>query len=213
MPRERRDFKRRTGFRDASLIVIACEGVEDEPRYFKGLKERLHNPKVHVEIVSRADPTRSSPEAILRELDHFKDSWSLRDGDSLWLVIDRDPQSWKPDMIDTVAQRCRQKSYSLALSNPCFELWLLLHFEDVSSQSEERQNLLLANADHLLKKEVARYRQPRPEWDYIDHYFPHTEIALGRARTLDTDPNARWPAALGTRVYRLVEQIRTRGNE
>jgi hypothetical protein len=198
---------RRTGFRDASLIVIACEGAVTEPAYFNGLRERLHSPRMHVEVVARRDPTHSSPDAVLRDLDGFAEAWFLRNGDALWLVIDRDPQSWKPGMIADIAQRCHQKGYFLALSNPCFELWLLLHFEDVPAQSEERRRQLLENADDLLKKEEARHRQAHPEREYIDHFLPHTETAIQRARALDADPNARWPTDLGTRVYRLVERI------
>ena len=207
MPRERRDFVRRTGFRDASLVVIACEGAVTEPKYFNGLKERLHSPRIHVEVVLRQDRTQSSPDAVLRHLDAFAEAWFLRDGDTLWLVVDRDPQSWKPAMIADVAQRCYHKGYLLALSNPCFELWLLLHFEDVPQQSEERRCRLLENADDLLKKEESQHRQARRDWNYIDHFLPHTETAIHRARVLDTEPGARWPSGLGTRVYRLVELI------
>jgi RloB-like protein len=210
MPRERRDFVRRTGFRDASLVVIACEGAVTEPKYFNGLKERLHSPRMHVEVVTRQDPTQSSPDAVLHDLDAFAAAWFLRNGDALWLVIDRDPQSWKPGMIADVAQRCHQKGYFLALSNPCFELWLLLHFEDVPAQSEERCRQLLENADGLLKREEAQHRRPNSDWEYIDHFLPHTETAIQRAQALDTEPEARWPAGLGTRVYRLVELIRTK---
>lgn len=208
MPRERREFTRRTGFRDASLIVIACEGAETEPKYFSGLKERLHSSKMQIEVVPRQDPSQSSPDAVLRELDSFAAEWFLRDGDTLWLVIDRDPQSWKPGMIADVAQRCHQKGYFLALSNPCFELWLLLHFEDVPAQGEERRRQLLENRDNLLKAEEARHRQANPTLEYIDHFVPQTETAIERARSLDTEPEARWPSGLGTRVYRLVELIR-----
>src|SRR5262245_56742159 len=118
MPRERREFVRRVGFRDASLVVIACEGAVTEPLYFTGVKERLHSPRLHVEVVLREDPTLSSPEAVLRTLDGFAAEFNLREGDALWLVIDRDPQSWKPGMIAGVVQQCAQKDYQVALSNP-----------------------------------------------------------------------------------------------
>jgi hypothetical protein len=144
--------------------------------------------------------------------------------DEVWFIENRPSQgprlvslaeyklndSWKPGMIADVAQTCQQKRYFLALSNPCFELRLLLHFEDVPAQSEGRRRQLLENADGLLKREEARHRQAGPDREYIDHFLPHTETAIQRARALDTEPEARWPSGLGTRVYRLVELIRTR---
>jgi hypothetical protein len=37
-----------------------------------------------------------------------------------------------PDLKDTV-ERARQGGIALAISNPCFELWLVLHFQDHGS--------------------------------------------------------------------------------
>lgn len=109
MPRHRREFKRRTGFRDARLIVIACEGAGTEPDYFGGLKVYLHSPRVHVEVLSRAEAGHSAPDAVLSELDAFAQDFAVREGDDqLWLVIDRDPQSWKPAMLSEVATLCKQ---------------------------------------------------------------------------------------------------------
>lgn len=205
MPRERRDFVRRSGFRDASLVVIACEGAETEPAYFEEVKARLHAPGLHVEVLQREDRENSSPERVRRMLDDFEIRWRLREGDTLWLLVDRDPQSWKPAMISEVAAACLQKDYRFTLSNPCFEVWLLLHFEDVSAQPEQRRGELFANEDHLLKREVGRYRHDNS--DMLDVLGPAVAEAIQRGRTLDVNPDHRWPDALGTRVYLLVEHL------
>jgi RloB-like protein len=119
--------------------------------------------------------------------------------------MDRDFQSWKPAMISVIARECQSKGYFLAVSNPSFEIWLLLHFEDVPNQADPRKQELAANADGLLKSEVARHcSASRP---YIDNFIPHTETAIGRAEALDSEPEARWPSRLGTRVHRLVKQL------
>lgn len=39
MPRERREFDRRSGVKDPSLIVIACEGEKTEQDYFNSISE------------------------------------------------------------------------------------------------------------------------------------------------------------------------------
>jgi hypothetical protein len=205
MGRERRDFVRRSGFRDARLFVIASEGAVTEPKYFNGIKERWHNPRIHLEIVGRDDPGLSSPEHVLRTLDRFASEYKLRDGDQLWLVIDRDSQSWKPRTMARIARRCEQKRYFLAVSNPCFELWLLLHFEDVPAQSPARRQELLENADGLLKFEVARHCGT--DCEYIDNFISNSATAIARAEVLDAKPQDRWPSQLGTRVHRLIRQL------
>jgi hypothetical protein len=104
-----------------------------------------------------------------------------------------------------VARASAQKQYFLAVSNPCFELWLLLHFEDLPNQSVERKQEVLGNKGGFLKSEVNRRLAPLTE--YIDHFVPHTDHAIARSKLLDTKSGERWPSGLGTRVYRLVEQL------
>jgi hypothetical protein len=157
MGRQRREFVRRGGFRDATLFVIASEGAVTEPRYLKGLKARWHNPRIHPHVLERDDPSLSSPEHVLEELDRFCREYSLQEGDQLWLLMDRDFQSWKPAMISAIAQECQSKGYFLAVSNPCFEIWLLLHFEDVPNQADTRKQELAENKDGHLKSEVGRH--------------------------------------------------------
>src|SRR5271156_5306789 len=99
MGRERRSFVRTSGFRDATLFVIASEGAVTEPKYFNGLKERSHNPRIHVEVRTRDNPTHSSPEHVLNMLDRFYREFNLQDDDQLWLCMDRDPQSWTPQTM------------------------------------------------------------------------------------------------------------------
>jgi hypothetical protein len=188
------------------LFVIASEGAVTEQDYFNGLKTRWHSSRIHIEVITRDDPTLSSPQHVLSTIDGFASAFRLRDGDQLWLVMDRDSQSWKPRMMAGVARECQGKGYFLAVSNPCFEIWLLLHFEDVPNLPDVRKQELARNADGLLKSEVARYcSASRP---YIDHFIPHIETAIARAEALDIKPDERWPTQLGTRVHRLVQQLR-----
>jgi hypothetical protein len=205
MGRERRDFVRRSGMRDATLFVIASEGAVSEPKYFNGLKARWHNPRVHVEVLIREDPGHSSPDQVLKSLGRFAEEYRLRDGDQLWLVIDRDSRSWKPRMMAAIARECQRKAYHLAVSNPCFEIWLLLHFEDLPKVCGVRAKELAENKDGLLKSIVARYCAAKR--DYIDHFLSHTRAAIARAEVLDSKPGERWPSQLGTRVHRLVKQL------
>jgi RloB-like protein len=209
MGRERRDFVRRSGFRDANLFVIATEGAIAEPRYFNGLKERWKNPRLHIEVITRDDASASSPTSVLGALDRFAVEFMLRDGDQLWLVVDRDSQSWKPREMAEVARSSGQKRYFLAVSNPCFEVWLLVHFENLSHQSAKRREELFENKAGLLKREVNRCLAAQKE--YIDHFLPHIDRAIERSKALDTKPRERWPSGLGTRVYRLVEQLQPKG--
>jgi hypothetical protein len=54
--------------------------------------------------------------------------------DVLWLVIDTD--RWGDKQLSEVTSECVSKHFRLAVSNPCFELWLILHYEDSDSISK-----------------------------------------------------------------------------
>lgn len=124
--------ERREAFRDARLIVIASEGKDTERIYFKALAKEYTNPRVHVHILERHEneQNNSSPEHVLKQLNDYKGQYDLESDDELWLVIDRD--RWTDAMLSHVAKECAQDDYlHVALSNPCFELWLLLHLVDI----------------------------------------------------------------------------------
>lgn len=61
--------------------------------------------------------------------------------DKICLIADRDKQSFKEDQYDYVVQTCSEKGYYFYVSNPCFEFWLLLHYNQVLDM--DREKLLL----------------------------------------------------------------------
>lgn len=60
--------------------------------------------------------------------------------DKVCLITDRDKQCFKSEQYDFVLKMCEQKRYSFYVTNPCFEFWLLLHFDEVLQMNKD--NLL-----------------------------------------------------------------------
>jgi len=149
----RRSFTRRSGYRDSRLIVIASEGTRTEPAYFEALRDYLLTSpsRVHVEVLRREPGSPSAPEYVIEQLDSFKRSWKLSSDDELWAVIDYD--RWGEAKLSTVATAASQKSYHLAISRPCFEVWRLLHFEDLSLlPAVDREALDQGGCDAITKR-------------------------------------------------------------
>jgi hypothetical protein len=199
MPLIKKPFKRRAGFRDARLIIIATEGKNTEPIYFNGLKVAYHKLSVQVEVLERTT-SGSSPAHVQRELDGFKKEYHLVTGDELWMVIDRD--RWAGQHLSEVAQRCIQKGYFLAVSVPCFETWLLLHITD--QKPEDFDGLNCEQVGAKIRKIHGSYNKSNPD---LAAFIPNVAKAIERARKLDINPSDRWPQQPGTRVYLLVEKI------
>ena len=210
--------ERREAFRDARLIVIASEGKDTERIYFKALAKEYTNPRVHVHILERSEDEQnnSSPEHVLKQLNDYKSQYELEDDDELWLVVDKD--RWTEAMLSRVATECLQDvAMHMALSNPCFELWLLLHLEDAASLTPEEQMRWMENrrksknADPYLKVQLRQEMGSYHEADYDAlMLIKHVEVAIERAKALDNNPADRWPQTLGTRVYLLAESVMNR---
>lgn len=199
-------------YRDASLIIIATEGKETEKKYFDDMASPayFHNARVHVKVLSNID-NQSSPEKVMAQLDSFRRRYKLNKADQLWLVVDFD--RWGEEKLARVTRECRQKNYRVAVSNPCFELWLLLHLRALDEYSAEeiqdiRQNRHVTRHDTYLDRELSRLLNGYDKANLKTRLLlPHLSLAIERARAIDHDAEARWPNDLGTRVYLLATEI------
>lgn len=189
---------RRTGLlprsqyvRDARLFVVATEGARTEKQYF----ELFQSTRVKVEVVSTGEDNKSAPQHVLSRLAQFQEEYDLGPEDELWLVFDKD--RW---FVEDVAQVAVESGYRLAVSNPCFELWLLLHFEqhdpaDATCKHIEKRLKVCLPGYHKAKLKHALYTR-----DAVVR-------AVEAAKKLDKAEGVRWPAFPGTHVYKLVEKL------
>src|SRR4030042_599106 len=206
---------RLSGNRTSKLIIIAAEGTKTEKIYFEDMAsaEYYRNQGVHIEILER-DTKASSPKHILSCIDGFKKKYGLQlnKDDELWMVIDKD--KWTLGELSLVASECKKKCYLLAVSNPCFEFWLLLHVKSLDDYSNSEKaaiakNTHVSSKKTFLEKELTKvlgsYNKGNPD---TSKFLPVVDVAISRAKVLDTKPTDRWPNGLGTRVYRLAISIK-----
>lgn len=209
--RKRKDFVRLEGVRSARLVVIASEGRCTESIYFSAVRDTLKASNVHVEILRR-DSDESSPESVHAQLVEFMREFNIDDDDELWLVIDRD--RWHEKMLSQVAQLCSQNEHlKFCMSNPCFELWLLLHLEDIKEYDEDTMESLRNNRKRKSGTTWLKQRMRDLMGSYSESSFdaygllPKVSDAIDRAKELDINPSDRWPQTVGTRVYLLMNSI------
>jgi hypothetical protein len=180
---------------------VVCEGEVTEPKYFRALGRLFHNPALEIEIDDQhGTPKTLVARAARRKKDAARDAQRQRDDflayDEVWCVFDVDDHP----LLAEARQQARDNGISLAISNPCFELWALLHFDDQTA-AETRQKVR-----DLLKRHIPRYDKelPAPE------LMPRLDQAMQRAQHLEHladlagDPGKN-PS---TGVYLLIERIR-----
>lgn len=166
-------------------ILIYCGAVRTEPDYFEGLKRVLASQALIVKV--RGDA--KAPRELVRRAAAYRDR---RPGtfDEVWCVVDVD----EFDLTEAVAES-GARQVSLAISNPCFELWLLLHHEDCRAHCAGYSDVA-----SRLKKHVKSYDKARLNFgDYADGIGD----AVTRARALGADHTTNQ----STGVWRLVDTI------
>lgn len=179
------------------LYVIATEGAETEPTYFRMFRPGREG-DFRIKVLGNPGH-KSAPGEVVGRLLAFDRKRQPGANTEYWAVIDRD--SWEEAAIAEAADMIRgRRGYHLALSNPCFELWLYLHLRDNRpfSDSSDCQRALGDTWEGFLKSGY----DPSPLIGGI-------EDAIRRAKALaaDADPTEPWPINQGTHVYRLVEQL------
>jgi len=194
--------------RDDRCFVVATDDTYAPRQYFDGLSF----PRVKVIVLeTERDSGMSAPVHVVRRLkdayQRCKNANEVLEDDEFWVLLDTD-HHLEPNHIDgtlAAVQTATQAGIKIAFSNPCFELWLLLHHADVAPGT------VFANCDAVgleLKTHLGGYNKTslRPA------DFPQSRIpdAIRRARTLEATPDTPegyWPQTTGTRIYRLFERI------
>ena len=76
--------------------------------------------------------------------------------DQICLIVDRDKDSFvstpENNQYKYVLDKCREMGFQLCVTNPCFEFWLLLHFDEVFTLDKEK---LLDNPKITVKRRYA----------------------------------------------------------
>lgn len=203
-----------TNTRDAKLYVVATEGANTERSYFEAFNPSpsLRSPFSPSPVVVKMLPSvdhRSSPKDVLSRLRQFVRTQGLDTRDELWLVLDVD--RWPTHTLLKVTAAAQRDGYHVAISNPCFEVWLCFHLEacnhDAVRQASQPQgvgNSPGENLKRLLRQTLGSYNEARPD-PAIFH--PHRSYATARAREHDDLSDDHLPPCPGTRVYLLVESL------
>ncbi|MCB0538069.1 MAG: RloB domain-containing protein [Lewinellaceae bacterium] len=218
MPREPIPLIREGGFLDAEkLFILSYEGEKTEVKYFNNFRQSDYfNDSGIIEIVplKREVNTGTDPLSVKRLLKKAKANYPFKKTDEFWLIIDRD--HWetihKIDFDKLVIDCNKENNFFLAMSNPCFEIWLIMHLKDITEYNEEEVTKLLENASVSRKKNhidiilgdlqgIGYNKNPNP-----DTFLPLTKTAIERAKIID-DVNEPYPKNLGSHIYKLIEKL------
>ena len=194
--------------RDDRLFLVATEDTYAPKQYFDGLSLS------RVKVVVLETPEGSGlcapchvVERLSERLQKAKQAGEVQDDDQSWVLMDTDHhvnENHKKSFIEAL-DSARKSGFQIAISNPSFEIWLLLHHADLDGAVSYRSSV-------SVQKELVRVLGNYDKSRLDAACFPIAKIpeAIRRARALEDSPDnpkGYWPTKPGTRVYLLLEAL------
>lgn len=97
-------------------------------------------------------------ETVLKNIENKQITYS-EDIDKMCLIVDRNKKSFKEEQYNYVKEECKKKNFKLYITNPCFEFWLLLHFDEVHLINKEKllENKRASSKVRFVESELKKY--------------------------------------------------------
>lgn len=177
-PNRANKLSRHSSGREVSkTLSVFCEGEKTESTYLAALKEAsiIHGMK-RVRIKIYAKNSRSNPLSLVTAAVGAKEKAAVegREIDEFWCIFDVEWPINHPNLQEAIAL-AKSEGIHTAISNPCFELWLILHFQDQTSW------LATKDAVRVINRHVQNYDKGVK----ADHFMPRLLLAQDRAKYLD----------------------------
>lgn len=192
---KRRSLTRQIGNREfRKYYLLATEGSVTEPEYFN--KFNKTNATIKIECIHRTCG-RSSPRHVLSDMKKYLRENAISENYEVWLIIDRDDWSLN-EILELHAWAAERSEYNLAISDPNFEYWILLHYEEGTGCTGK------ASIKARLNRHIQGYDK-----HVRDVNFKNNEIqdAVTRGRQRDLNPADPLPHGPGSRVYLLADSL------
>ena len=162
------------------IFFVFCEG-ETEMEYVRFLRSLYRAP---IQVIVKKGKSNISEDII----EHSKREYVTTGKDKVFLMYDLDVTG----MLDHLQMI---PNTELLVSNPCIELWFLLHYQEQKTAiSADKCNLLLHKASKEYKKGVLSDKEKKS-------FANNRCLAVKRAKSLTEYDNP------STTVYRLLELL------
>jgi len=198
------------------VLHIYCEGEKTEPNYLKGYINKFYPGSRRYKVVEIEETKKNTPVQLVTEATIRKKDRSTPRDDEFWVVYDRESVAKYSDALHSKAyNKATSNAINVALTNVCFEVWILLHliesnacyssYDDLRSRSPLRSE--------LRKRGIADY--DKSDTTIFDAISRDIETAKKRAERMnqatltssfDTE-NAPYKLNPYTKVHALLDAI------
>lgn len=212
--RQKKQLERKQGRRAGyDRILIVSEGSKTEPNYFREIRAvcRLHTANVEVqpsELGTAPIQVVQYAQSLFVDGDRHK-KIQRRAFEKVYAVFDRDDHESYYEALNLAASldgKLRNDAknpvgFKAITSVPSFELWLLLHFEDIQAPLHRDQVM------HRLRQHIPFY--VKGESNAFRITCAHLAVATQRAEKLSLRFNAETDPEPFTGIFELVKILMT----
>ena len=203
--RSNRLARRRPHRTPRTTILLFVEGDKTEYNYFLPLKgEAIARGSLAIKLKSA---NGGSAKHIILSAKTFAE-YGEREYDEIWVVLDADYCEGKtlPELKGLA--KVKRKSMDLIFSNPCFEVWVLLHFQR-SSRPYDNCSGVVRELSRFWKNEFnERYQKSDP--NIYSKTKGRTEDAIENARSIlqrGSEALSAFDNNSSSEAYRLVQRL------
>ena len=158
------DYRRPESVRKPNrTILIVTNGERTEVDYFEGFKNEVRLPGITIISANHSNPQNVYGYAQGKETEY----------DEVWCVLDVDQFG---EEVKTVIDKAKASRIRCAVSNPCFEAWLLMHFQYSTA------SLTPQEAVKKLKQVLPSYDKSRLQFT---DFFARIDTAIQNAQKLE----------------------------
>lgn len=212
-------YENKTGTKNPALFYIFYHGEVTEKEYFDGLIAKIPSRKSKVQLV-RLQFAHGTPLQVYEKakatLQQRQKGQTEPYDDLVWLVFDKDDFDEQDNQYSKAVEKAQNPNNSprmeVAYSNECFELWLLLHFEDIVEPTKrgKLQGKLCQIRDEHANAEV-NDRDKKFPFGLLERHG-NRNLAVDRAESLfdkakEERPDEPWNVNPVTRMHLLLREL------
>jgi hypothetical protein len=200
------------------LFLIVCEDEKTEPYYFEAFIEEFPAETVFLKTVGTGRSSKGVVEQAAKERDGLLKQ-AGKNVDEVWAVFDKDDAEKSPGnakRFEEAFELARKETIEVAYSNEVFELWLLLHFAEVSADTPIPRADIYTNLETAIKKfpkhQNFAYEHGNTQVIDILKTNGNEQQAIARATQLFLEHTSKSKPLIeanpSTKVHLLVQRLR-----
>lgn len=154
------------GLNPKSKYYIIPEGEKTEIQYFLGIRDNAR--EININSLIEVIPIENDDEELgqshpIRKINNFNEDIENnkflydKEIDKVCFVIDRDPQNFSEEQFDNFLRMSKDYNYKVYVSNPTFELFLLMHDDKIFGidKTAMLENRRVSNSKRFLEVKLS----------------------------------------------------------